>query len=176
MLMKLQNSSEGMYLRRFDLYENTGTAPVSLEDTGSRWSKFLQKLTPWMIDNAHLGYVWRRELIPEVGFRYHLIICCHVDSARGEPVENTLLPAWQQCTTNSQAQIYSPLGHRGAGNNEIALRHAPEVLIKVVDSIKMMLDGERIGRLRSINGMPNWGSQDLRGMQKKLVAHGVHHG
>ena len=148
----------------------------SSPDSVSCWTEFLTQLNKWMTEHSHFTYVWRREFITQIGYRYHLIVIGNSDARHSFTEINEVLgKMWRTGTKNSRAYIANPIGHRIEGCCEVAAKMCPGAVYKVLQSLRIMMNGEVLGRLATTNGQTNWGSKSFPALQKIQAPKGGSH-
>jgi hypothetical protein len=90
-------------------------------------------------------------------------------------IGNVLGKMWRTCTKNTQAYIANPVGHRIAGGGKVAAAICPGAVGEVLQSLRVMLNGEVLARLITSNGQPNWGSKSFSAPPKKQATKEVSH-
>lgn len=145
-------------------------------DSVSGWTEFLMQLNLWMVERSHFTYIWRREFITQIGYRYHLIVIANSNARYSFTEINEVLgKMWRTSTKNTRAYIANPIGHRIEGSCEVAAAICPGAVHKVLQSLRIMLNGEVLGRLAATNGQTNWGSKSFPALHKKQAPKGRGH-
>lgn len=175
-LDKRLRSGVDFSIYRFDLISLSESGIHSLPESLSGWAEFLKRLDLWMIECSHFSYIWRREFTTQTGYRYHLVVMCNSD-ARDYffDIWDVLGKMWRTAPKNTQANIATPVGNRAAGGGAVATAMYPGAVDKVLQSLRVMLNGEVLARLITSNGQPNWGSKSFSAPPKKQATKEVSH-